>query len=242
MNRYEKRFIAFIDIIGFKKIIGKSVANDSHISIDSVKEALAFKEPIGKEKLILGGIGDISDSDHRMTTFSDNILISVNNNSKGFFNILNHAERIGFELLKMNFLCRGGITMGKIYHDEQFVFGPGLIRAHELESKKANKPRIIIDKNVMDFKDSLDPTGQKLFRRFTKKDESDGYFFIDTLRTIRFLMQQIYEPPNDVKELVRSIKTHIHNQIEKNRNDPKVLDRLDWFLKYLDDSTNRDFI
>src|SRR5438876_10132066 len=49
----------------------------------------------------------------------------------------------------MHFLLRGGITVGDICHDDEVVFGPGLNRAYELESKVAVVPRIVVDEEVL---------------------------------------------------------------------------------------------
>ena len=46
------------------------------------------------------------------------------------------------------YLFRGGITVGDIVHDDECVFGPGLVRAYELESKVAQYPRFVLDRGV----------------------------------------------------------------------------------------------
>jgi hypothetical protein len=45
----------------------------------------------------------------------------------------------------LGFWIRGGITIGELVHNNDVVFGPALNRAHELESKVAEYPRIIFD-------------------------------------------------------------------------------------------------
>jgi hypothetical protein len=47
------------------------------------------------------------------------------------------------------FLLRGGITVGDVVHDDECVFGPGLNRAHELESEIAHYPRFALDRDVV---------------------------------------------------------------------------------------------
>ena len=47
------------------------------------------------------------------------------------------------------FLPRSGITVGNIHiHEEECVFGPGLNRAHKLESKIARFPRFVFDRDI----------------------------------------------------------------------------------------------
>ncbi len=38
---------------------------------------------------------------------------------------------------------RGGISVGHLYHDPKYLFGPAFIKAYDLESKIAKTPRII---------------------------------------------------------------------------------------------------
>ena len=41
--------------------------------------------------------------------------------------------------------------MGDFYFDEQFVWGPALLRAHDLEDKVSVYPRVVIDTPVLDY-------------------------------------------------------------------------------------------
>ena len=43
------------------------------------------------------------------------------------------------------FYVRGAVTVGNLFHDAACVFGPALVRAHDLELRKAKFPRIILD-------------------------------------------------------------------------------------------------
>ena len=45
---------------------------------------------------------------------------------------------------------RGGVAIGDIYHDDEAVFGPGLVRAYDIESNVAKFPRIVVDHEVLD--------------------------------------------------------------------------------------------
>lgn len=77
-------------------------------------------------------------------------------------------------------LIRGGITIGKIIHNEEMVFGPGINRAYELESKYAIYPRIIFDQ--IHFKgDSFYPT-RSILRQVEITEDDDGLFFINYMR------------------------------------------------------------
>lgn len=51
-------------------------------------------------------------------------------------------------LFEHKLLLRGGITIGELIHKNEFCLGPGMIKAYEIENKKAIYPRIIIDELV----------------------------------------------------------------------------------------------
>jgi len=48
-------------------------------------------------------------------------------------------------LLQRGILIRGGMTVGPLFYDSSHVFGPGLVRAYELESRLAIYPRIVTE-------------------------------------------------------------------------------------------------
>ena len=53
----------------------------------------------------------------------------------------------------LGLLFRGGICYGKYYHENGITFGPGVVKAYELE-KKAIYSRIVIDKDIQ-FEDDI---------------------------------------------------------------------------------------
>ena len=46
---------------------------------------------------------------------------------------------------------RGAIVKGKLYHDDQIVFGSALVRAYELESTVVNFPRRFLSRPDLNF-------------------------------------------------------------------------------------------
>ena len=74
----------------------------------------------------------------------------------------------------MCFLCRGGISAGLLYHDDnnenQILFGPAFNRAYQLESELASIPRIILDSKVKnliyDYNKSPDNASCKFYKLF----------------------------------------------------------------------------
>lgn len=57
---------------------------------------------------------------------------------------------IAVEALKIGMLVRGGLALGRLHHHQasSITFGPALVEAYELESRKAVYPRIILSEHL----------------------------------------------------------------------------------------------
>ncbi|MGQ1890135.1 hypothetical protein ACT29H_06805 [Thermophagus sp. OGC60D27] len=162
--KYEKRLVAFIDILGFKEIVKQSEKDISKIElIYSVLDYLKNWEAQEKWDLRLVEIeGDaqkrgVENFDIRgktnITAFSDSIVVSVkvdNNINEMASTLIVHLAYIGAILLEKGILFRGGLTVGNLIHIENgIVFGQGLIDSYKLESKSAKYPRIILSDKLL---------------------------------------------------------------------------------------------
>lgn len=163
--KYDKRFVAFIDILGFKEIIKNSGSDNSKIQlIHSVLTDLKNLESSDKWNLKLieieedafkKGIENFNIQDKiNVTAFSDSIVVSVKiddgKSNEYFSTLISQLSYIGSVLIEKGILFRGGITIGELYHNSQgTVFGQGLIDAYQLESKSAKYPRIILSDSLI---------------------------------------------------------------------------------------------
>lgn len=231
---YEERFVAFIDILGFENLINQSFGPSRLITAAEIKEALKVPPPAGKDQIVFTQIGDISDSGHRMKAFSDCIAITTLPTEKGLFHLVHHASVIGFNLFQMKILCRGGITRGLIYHDDDAIFGPAMNEAVNMEKRIAKQARIILNPDVANFgiKGSLG----KFFARFIRKDD-DGFHYVHILRVLRLIMDCETEPPADIRNLCKKINEHLQNEID--RLPEKEMKKVLWFKKYFDWAQDR---
>ena len=104
------------------------------------------------------------------------------------FHELSDLGHIQVNLLAKGVLVRGALTLGQITVDRDLVFGPGLARAYQLESKEARFPRIIVDPIVLtslkesallrahSYEQEMEYIGRLILR------DSDGTWFLDYLR------------------------------------------------------------
>lgn len=144
--QYEERYVAFIDILGFRNRVNK--ANEQPELIDRLVTALSEMltyHPLQERMRNTEGF----ENTFRVSTFSDNIVISGSYNAIGASLVVNLSAHLAMRLLHHGVYARGAISKGKLIHTENIVLGEGLIRSYELESRASIYPRIIIDEQVL---------------------------------------------------------------------------------------------
>jgi hypothetical protein len=204
---YRQAVITFIDILGFKHLISTGT----------------FEEVSKKLKTIrrLSDVDDQADGESfepKVIQFSDSIIRIRPLDSKAnkesryglmFYEMLDLVHMQG-ELINHGICVRGGVSIGDVHVDGQTLFGPGFVRAYELESVYANFPRIVVDPALIQQlqKDKrLASTHNTLADEFAYiskniRRESDGIYFIDYLRSF----QTEIDEPDDIPVFLRNHK------------------------------------
>jgi hypothetical protein len=203
---YRESVITFVDILGFKNLINSK-------TFAEVKDKLSVVRR-------LSGLRDKEDGEGmapKIIQFSDSIirirpLDSAANKEMNyglmFFEMLDLVHMQG-ELINHGVCVRGGVALGEVHFDNETLFGPGFVRAYELESVYANFPRIVVDpllikqiskdQRLASVHNSLEDEISSI-RKVIRKD-SDGIYFIDYLRS--FL-----EEIDDSENIPLFIKNH----------------------------------
>lgn len=148
-SELKEYYIAFLDILGYKKIIEKCDTIEKEFSYleiinNSFNEAIQM---ITNDHLYQNELSDL-----KYNTFSDNIVLGLpkeNVTASSFLYYIELIRSIYFLLLsKYNLVLRGGVSFGNYYQNNNISFGSGLVKAYELEGK-ATYPRVIFDKNMI---------------------------------------------------------------------------------------------
>ena len=152
MHQYEDRYVAFIDILGFRKLV-KRTEEDANLleRLTSVLEDVRMFKKL-EEHMDASGANDprhFFQNMFKMTTFSDSILISTKINTIGLGEIIFISAIICNRLLHQGIFTRGAISKGKLIHTNAIILGDGLIKAYELEKTAAIYPRILIDEKIL---------------------------------------------------------------------------------------------
>lgn len=189
--RYENRIICFIDILNFRNHVNETIDADEDIEnkikliFDALNEArniLDVDDNLNRNELI-----------KNITHFSDSFIISFHVETEHeVYSTLVDLQCLIVSLISKGFLCRGGITSGKIIHNKEVIFGPGFITAYDMETKAAIYPRVILDEKVKkmalkyhaNYHDS--EKEQEWINGIITQDE-DGMWYIDYFSKSAFL-------------------------------------------------------
>ena len=137
---YENRLVLFMDILGFKEIVERSVNDEEiieqvHRAIEQIKE-LADSTEYQESQMI--------------TQFSDSVVVSYKVSApSSVFDLISSIGFIVINMVMKGYLVRGGVTVGQLHHSGDLLMGPAMNRAYEIESKEAIYPRVVIDESVL---------------------------------------------------------------------------------------------
>ena len=173
---YTEQVICYLDILGFKNLIKTSSPN-------KINEILEIP------KLIVGKYKEtIYHTQRHITFFSDTIVISFDKTARHqVYDTLTLIQEIIIEFIMKGVLCRGAVTIGKLIHNKNEIFGQGLIDAYQQEEGEPY-PRILVDKQVLDLSEQYPlekmlGKGEKQFVESLLQKDTDGKIFIDYLQS-----------------------------------------------------------
>lgn len=151
LAKYEKRVVAYIDILGFKNLINQTITKQGR----DRKNAIAFVDHVYKtirrefhQYLNLRRQPCKFDS-IRFTMFSDSIVLSIL--AKHEYQIaaaVDAIRKVQMKLLRNGIIFRGAMTIGKLRHTASTLFGPALIEAYQIESAIAIFPRVVVSEEI----------------------------------------------------------------------------------------------
>jgi hypothetical protein len=108
-----------------------------------------------------------------ISVFSDSIAIS----SEPFdaFGVIWACGWLHAQLLYSGILTRGGISIGETIHQDDVLYGEGMLKAYHLESNAAVYPRIVVDPALL-------PRLSIGMKNKLLELDSDGLWFVDPFK------------------------------------------------------------
>lgn len=203
----DTHFVAFIDILGFSAMVQSDCESF---------EAPKYLELLYSAHVRANALFS-KDLDATLIQFSDSIVLSRPfdmSKLKAFLETIASWQRM---LLLDGLLCRGGITFGKHFSKEKFLFSKAMIDAYHLESSKARYPRIIISEDLL----QLAKTSVAL-EELPLRHQDDGAAFVD------FITVDELASADAIVAAVSAIR-------DKTKGDPSaVQEKINWLLRYTD--------
>lgn len=136
--KYVQSIVSYLDILGFRELVRTrkpgEISRLLRILSESVKPETVFKS----EKI-------------KSTKFSDTVIRTVPATPQNFAFELRSILGAQVALIPEGIPIRGAITIGEVVQSWRIVYGPGVIRAYDLERVKGSPPRIIVDQKALDF-------------------------------------------------------------------------------------------
>jgi hypothetical protein len=225
---YENRIVLFLDILGFRSIIDKTVEKnfDNTKAIETLYKNLTEIKEFLISRLKQKQMLQYSNISLKVTQFSDSIIISfVNDDNSTLLNLIRTIQELILKLVNNGILCRGAISYGKLIHDNRVIFGPALNDAYETETKAALYPRIILDKSLIEigkqsktstlFQESIN--NEDIILGYLTQDSDDKYY-------IDYFPKDIgnYKYVTDIQVYLANLRLIIINGSRHTKPDLKV--------------------
>ena len=229
---YIKSFCAYIDILGFSEKIKQQ----------DLKFFSKYLKMLDKElKYINQRHSSFHTKDKRfeLKIFTDNFVFGHPWHDESgevelgiIFDVLSHIQ---LTFAKSNIFIRGAISVSNLYMDENIVLGPAIVESYELETKKAQYPRIILSDDVVKIvKKHIKYYGNNKSapQNMEYLIDIDGVYFINYLFILFFDTDyDDYSEDFIIKELNLHKDSVIQN-LNQFKGNIKIFDKYSWVANY----------
>jgi hypothetical protein len=231
---YKDCFVAFIDILGF----------NNHVkNIKTPNDFLKVARLPYSTKMVANNLNAAHDDilkGFQATAVSDSLIMTVPSAAPacavGMLQMLHDVQYMF--LSSLEFLVRGYISRGNVYHKNSVVFGIGYSDAYEGEKIIGSAPRIVLDPEiVLNAKHDIEQYGRhKYFGTvldYLKEDPCDGFHFLDYLKPVGG--QSVLSKEQLIREH-RSIHTFIEQKLKEYHNNYRIYPKYKWLENYYQES------
>jgi len=217
--RYTRAIISYLDILGFRELIETRSAGEIsqilRILAESVEPGSTFKN----EKI-------------QFTKFSDTVIRSMpeaKHYPRNFLFELRSILHSQIALIPRGITVRGAVTIGDIVQSWKVVYGRGVVRAYELESKKDSPPRIVIDNDALS---SVKPAIER--NNLTTELDAlvrteDSVCYLDYLRACE---DELNVPEQEYPMFVKHHRDLVRSGLTKYAGLPSILRKYEWLEAY----------
>lgn len=163
--------VAFLDFLGFREMVKMDTSAAGVRYLPAILNVLDSVE----RRASAAGLS--------VTQFSDCVVVSGALKPRDVLAILEGVRAIQGLLIEKGILVRGGVAFGRHYERDGRLFSKALVKAYELESSRARVPRVVVDRNLLDWLvhlPGLDVESKRELASLLVKDR-DGEVFVGYL-------------------------------------------------------------
>lgn len=212
---YSQYCVAFLDVLGFKNLIGTESASTIHGIFRNIRHAKKLIRGISEKDDWWSQIGKKT----KIYFFSDSIVIAIPTTEPMAFELVaSHCMLLQHTLwfYGLPTWIRGGIAIGDLYCGRSEVFGPALIDAYTLEGTIARHPRIVVREST--YQAGINNSVDKEDIIFISQQPDD-------LRMVETLKYFDYEPQRS--SLLQAIRDTI-----KTETNARILEKFQWIAEH----------
>ncbi len=226
---FEKRAVAFIDLLGFK-----SVVNDAHKDMKNLSELI---ELLSTAVPSLDGSVDKSVPKElipRHLYISDSIILStplsssLMANYRGLSILVMRVIQLTHIFLSKGYLIRGGISIGDVFHTDSNIVGTAYQEAYSIESQMS-EPCVKLSSLAMDYWYRTEDDGNTMCMDY------EGLFMVNGLHDY-YIQDKSHGAAKHAFEKYSEL-------VEKNLNEnhpESVKNKWLWFKMYLESELQKN--
>ncbi|QDU68205.1 hypothetical protein [Engelhardtia mirabilis] len=186
-QQFDDKFIAFVDILGFKALVAESEAGSGRPLPELIRLCALLGSSDQRKQFDEHGPTVCPEAprlatnlDFRITQESDCVVVSCEVSPAGIANLLAHCHGVVLRLLNEGLMCRGYVTRGSIYHTDSHFIGSGFHEAVTREKKvsifrtvadRSGTPFVEVDSRVSSYVDACgDQCVREMFSRMVHCD------------------------------------------------------------------------
>ncbi len=209
--------VAFVDILGYSELCRNEPTSIELLT--RLRDALrnSFR-PLDPD----AGVSTEFQRYWMTKTFTDNIVIGFpiifQDGASEIIMMLGRLGEFQLQMTCAGFFVRGAVSVDKLYMDDQIVFGPALIEAHDAEQKLARDPRIVLAKSAREMSSEnklTDDTKNMQHQYDFLLEDSDEQLFLNYLSGVVEFEHDMGYPATDylqdhgnlIKDRLRSFKS-----------------------------------
>jgi hypothetical protein len=228
-SKYPIRYVAFIDILGFRNLISRLDKDETLL-----EEVCKLLSEVHHPREALNDL--FKGSDFKSATISDAVALSAAPTPAGLGNLIAATEMLANKLLLLGYFIRGAIVKDRLFHNAEMVLGAGLVRAYTYESSVANYPRIMLTREIVTDIEEFQKVGKwtDIYAKCARRSR-DGPHYLHILRFLERVKKLDGKDKEKTLAQVIKVRDLLEKRLDEAVDSPAHYQKIHWFADYWND-------